>query len=200
MTRNILTACLAVILAFVAGCRQEGGPPPAAPPPAAPPSAPEPVAEETAANPLQVPIPNARMLADDVLSGGQPTVEQFEQAAAAGFRTVVNLRTPGEEGVWDEAPKAEELGLRYVAIPVAGVEGLTVENARDLAEIFDDPGARPLMIHCGSGNRIGALFALKAYHLDGESTEAALEIGRNAGLTRLELEEVVKERLESSSE
>ena len=41
-------------------------------------------------------------------TGGQPTAEQLEAAARAGFRTIVNLRTPGEEGSWEEAPKAAD--------------------------------------------------------------------------------------------
>ena len=181
MTRNTLVACLALSLALVGGCRQVD-----APSPAARPEAPAPAVAVPAAKNLEIGIRNARMLADDLLTGGQPTREQLEQAAAAGYRTVVNMRTPGEEGAWDDAALAAELGLRYVAMPVAGAGGLTPENARKLAEIIDDPRARPLMVHCASGNRVGALLALKAHHLDGASPEAALEIGLEAGLTRLE--------------
>jgi hypothetical protein len=53
------------------------------------------------------------------------------------------------------------------------------------------------MLHCGSGNRIGALFALMAFHLEGESADRALQVGREAGLTRLE--PVVRERLEAEN-
>ena len=43
-----------------------------------------------------------------------------------------------------------------------------------------------MLLHCGSGNRVGALLALKAFWLDGGSAEEALEVGLAGGVTRLE--------------
>ncbi len=136
-------------------------------------------------NPL-IAVYNARVPADGVLTGGQPSEEEIERVARAGFRTVVNLRTEGERGTWDEEPVVTGLGMRYISIPVAGAEGVTVENARKLGEVVADQDLHPMFVHCGSGNRIGALFAMKAFHLDGEDAETALAIGRAAGLTGLE--------------
>ena len=51
------------------------------------------------------------------------------------------------------------------------------------------------MVHCASGNRVGALFALKAFHLEDADVESALASGREAGLTKLE--ETIRERLSS---
>ncbi len=141
-----------------------------------------PVARES---PL-IAVYNARVPVDGVLTGGQPSEEEIERVAQAGYRTVVNLRTEGEHGTWDEKPVVTGLGMRYISIPVAGADGINVENARKLGEVVDDEELRPLFVRCGSGNRIGALFAMKAFHLDGEDVEAALAIGRAAGLTRLE--------------
>jgi hypothetical protein len=49
------------------------------------------------------------------------------------------------------------------------------------------------LLHCGSGNRVGALLALRESQ-DGADDESALEYGRSAGLTKLE--PVVIKRLE----
>ena len=38
-----------------------------------------------------------------------------------------------------------------------------------------------MLLHCASGNRVGALLALAAAE-DGASDDAALELGRRAGL------------------
>ena len=152
------------------------------------------VAEDVAAAPK---IPNARTPGERILTGGQPTPEQVRELAAAGYRTIVNLRAPGEEGGWDEAPLAEELGLRYVSIPMAGVEALTEQNARRLAGILEDEDAYPMLIHCRSGNRVGALFALQAFYLDGRDPDAAVEIGLEAGLTSLET--AVREHLATAA-
>ena len=47
------------------------------------------------------------------------------------------------------------------------------------------PDALPAMVHCASGNRVGAMLALKAAWIDGASPEEALQLGVDAGLTRL---------------
>jgi hypothetical protein len=49
-------------------------------------------------------------------------------------------------------------------------------------------------VHCGSGNRVGALAALLAAE-EGADIDEALDVGRAAGLTRLEA--VVREQLEA---
>ncbi len=197
---------IALFLVLMLGCRAESPPPAAgeAEAPRSPPSAgaqSTPPVTETAPPALMdaaaIDIPNAKMPVKGILTGGQPSVEQLDTAAQAGYRTIVNLRAPGEQGSWDEAMKAAELGLRYVAIPIGGADGLSAENARKLAEIVDDPSALPAMVHCASGNRVGALFALKALHVDGADAENALTIGREAGLTKLEA--AVKERLTQAS-
>ncbi len=138
-------------------------------------------------------IPNAKTPFEGVLTGGQVTEEALAAAAAVGYRTVVNLRTLEEEGAWDETVVVEGLGMRFVHLPMAGAAGLTEANARALAAVLDEPENYPVLIHCGSGNRVGALLALKAFQLDGKGAEEALEIGQSAGLTRLE--PAVRERL-----
>ncbi len=154
--------------------------------------------EKPRSRPAAAPIDirNAKMPLPGVLTGGQPTEEQFALAAEAGYRTIVNLRTEGEDGTWDEASKAADLGMDYISIPVAGAAGLTAQNARRVFEVLDDAGKHPVMLHCGSGNRVGGLFALKAFHIDGKDVETALEIGRGAGMTRLE--EAVRKLLEEA--
>lgn len=140
----------------------------------------------------EVGIPNPRHPLPGVLSGGQPTEAHLEALAAAGYRTVINLRTAGEPGFEWEADKVHELGMRYVHLPVAGADGLTRDNVDALSRALDDAEA-PVLLHCGSGNRIGAMLALKAAWVDGVPAEEALRYGLDSGLTRLE--GAVKEKL-----
>ena len=130
-------------------------------------------------------LPNGREPLPGVITGGQPSREQLEALAAAGYRTVVNLRTADEEMPVSEAD-VTALGMRYVHIPVRGSEDLTTAKAGELGALLADPAARPLAIHCGSGNRVGALLALEAARVEGKPPEEALELGRAAGLGRLE--------------
>ena len=118
------------------------------------------------------------------VSTGQPDQEILERAKAAGFVAVFDLRTAGEDRGMDEPAAVEALGMSYVAIPVAGADGTTFDNAKQLDEAlskFDGP----VFLHCASGNRVGALMALRA-SMHGASDEEALAIGKDAGLTRLE--------------
>ena len=116
--------------------------------------------DATTETPLTLEFPNAKQEIPGVWGGGQPTREQLRAAAEAGVRTVVNLRTLGEEGAWDETAFVEELGMRFVHIPVAGPSGITAENAALLAAITGDEATHPLMVHCASGRRVSALIAL----------------------------------------
>ncbi len=147
--------------------------------------------DETAVRPVAaqaklVDLPNAKIPWDQVLVGGQPTREQLAEVAAAGYGTVINLRAPGELTEWDEEAVVASLGMGYVSIPVAGQPDLTEETARRLAEHLEEVGDRPVLVHCASGNRVGAIFALKAFFLDGESKEASMVIGKRSGLSSLE--------------
>ncbi len=171
------TATTAAILLLL-GCQQASTEAPAE----APPPAPAAKTEDTAWSAL---VPNAKQPMDGVVSGGQPTAEQLEQAAAAGYRTVINLRTEGEPGIEDQAALVADLGMRYVHLPVAGAPDVTEANARELTRLLEE-SERPILLHCGSGNRVGALLALSSYYVDGKSAEEAIDYGLESGLTRLE--------------
>ncbi len=140
-------------------------------------------------------IPNARTPLPGLVTGGQPSATDLKIAKDQGFHTVINLRPGDEVGVdAEEASTVSKLGMRYVSIPVSGAADLTAENVKKLAAALSQQDALPAIVHCASGNRAGALLALKAYQIDGRSAEEALELGKNAGLTA-KLEPAVRERL-----
>lgn len=144
----------------------------------------------SAADPAEL-LRNGKAPFDGILTGGQPTTEQLKTLAGLGYKTVINLRGPGESGSTDPA-LVESLGMTYVAIPIAGAGDVSEDNARKLAAALGT-GADPVVVHCASGNRVGAIFALKAYYVDGATPEDALAIGQAAGVTRLE--PVVRQQL-----
>ena len=136
---------------------------------------------------LLLPIPNARIPVAGVLSGGQPTQDLIASAGAAGYKTVINLRPDTEPGFEWEAAAVKAAGMAYVSIPVAGTAGLTKDNVARLdAALKEAAASGPVLLHCGSGNRIGALLALRAVWLEGKDPAAALEYGKASGLTGLE--------------
>ena len=128
---------------------------------------------------------------DGITSAGQPDTAALEVFADSGYATVIDLRGEGEDRGFDEAAVVEELGLHYVTLPIASGSEISFDNARKLDALLQQyPG--PVLVHCASGNRVGALLALRA-SLDGADDEKALALGRQGGLTGLE--GAVKERL-----
>lgn len=130
-------------------------------------------------------LDNACQPEPGLLTGGQPSRECLEAACEAGYRTVVNLRGAGEFDGFDEGRVVRELGLDYVHIPVAGADGLSAEAVASLDAVLANAQRRPALIHCGSGNRVGALIAMHARRKRGLGVDEALACGEAAGLTAL---------------
>ncbi len=132
-------------------------------------------------------LPNVRVPFDYIVTGGQPTYGQLKRASELGFKTVINLRTDAEKPSPDqESSWVEELGMKYVHIPVDGAKGLTLKNTKALTAALLSPEDYPLIVHCKSGNRVGALFSLKAFYIDEKSAIEAVKIGKKAGLGSLQ--------------
>lgn len=133
----------------------------------------------------------ARLPRTGFLSTGQPDEAAIGTIAAAGYTGVIDLRTAAESRGFDEAGKVRSTGMRYASLPIAGPDDITYQNAAKLDALLGQ-FAGPVLLHCGSGNRVGALFALRA-KAGGATEQEALAAGRAAGLT--DLEDVVRQRL-----
>jgi len=120
-----------------------------------------------------------------VLTGGQPSQDDLIKLHQEGYGTVINLRLPGEFDDYDEADLVESLGMTYISLPIDVREGLTKANAAQLDQLVADAEG-PALVHCGSGDRVGALYAINAFHQAGLSVEESIAAGKSAGLNRLE--------------
>ena len=145
--RSNATLSSIAILTLAIGCQQ------------AAPGASENTAAQTAqqsqtetARPAADLLPNQKQPAEGVISGGQPTPEQLEQARDAGYKTVVNIRLPQERGVDNEPELVASLGMDYISVPIDGAAGLTRENVELFAQTLESV-EQPILLHCGSGNR-----------------------------------------------
>lgn len=131
-------------------------------------------------------IPNLMNPESGYISGGQPGPEQLQAAADAGVGNIINLRPVTEDAGYDEPAKARELGLTYTVLGIAGPQDLTPENARKLDELLGQHGDTTTLVHCASGNRVGALMALRAAWVHDKPKAEALAIGREWGMTNAE--------------
>lgn len=126
-------------------------------------------------------LPNARTPRPGLLTGGAPDPEQLRELHRRGYRVVISLLAGADE----EAQAASKLGMEFTSIPVAGPEDLTEDHARRLHETLQQHEHEPVVLHCASGNRAGALLALAAFYGEGQTPRAALDLGEAAGLTTL---------------
>lgn len=124
---------------------------------------------------------NANQPLEGIATAGQPEREHFECLAAAGYRTVIDLREPGEDRRLDEPEAARRAGMEYVNIPV-GHEDVDDETFERFRELIADPDRRPVLVHCSSANRVGALLIPYLILEEGKSIEDALETASRVGL------------------
>jgi len=184
--RSFTLLTLSCLFPFAACSKSEAAKPTpaAATPPAAvaptPAAAPAPALDLAQLQATQV--KNIAMPAPGLVTAGQATEAQFEQLAKLGIKQVICLRAADEQGSgWEEA-KAKELGLSFLRLPVKGDDDVSVANAQQLAAALQAGGNQPSMVCCGSSNRVGALLAMKAFHVDGKPADEALQFGQAAGL------------------
>jgi uncharacterized protein (TIGR01244 family) len=94
--------------------------------------------------------------------GGSVDPSAMKALEAEGFKSVINLRQASERGADIEASRAaaQEAGLRYIHLPFNATAPDTAVVDRFLAAVADTSN-QPVFIHCGSANRVGALWMIK---------------------------------------
>ncbi|MGH9333357.1 MAG: fused DSP-PTPase phosphatase/NAD kinase-like protein [Vicinamibacteria bacterium] len=140
-------------------------------------------------------ISNYYRVRPDVATAGQPSDAAFSDIQKAGFKAVLNLRTE-EEGSVEERSKVEALGLDYYNIPI-GSDGISKEQVALFEKILGESKNRPILIHCASSNRVGAMWFIHEVLGEGKDEASALEEAKKAGL-KSNLEGTVKEYVEKN--
>lgn len=122
---------------------------------------------------------------DGIMSSGQPDERALKVFAESGYAVVIDMRGPDEDrGMDDFEGAVEAAGMEYVSFPVVGADSISFETAAKLDQVLQGIDG-PVLMHCGSGNRVGAVLALR-HSLNGASDEQSIEFGKDAGMTRLE--------------
>jgi uncharacterized protein (TIGR01244 family) len=98
---------------------------------------------------------------------------------ALGFVAILDLRTP-EEGTETEKVAAEAVGLRYFNIPVSE-QAPTEAQVQVFIRLVEDAANYPLLIHCQTANRVGAIWTMYRVR-KGVPFAIAVEEGRSIGL------------------
>jgi protein tyrosine phosphatase (PTP) superfamily phosphohydrolase (DUF442 family) len=118
-------------------------------------------------------ILNAIKVDDELLTAGQPTVEQLQAAASEGFATVINLGMLNPRyALPDEAGLVQSLGLAYFHIPVPWEAPSPAHFQAFEAAMQQRPPGKTLL-HCAANFRATAFYALYALkHLGWSEAQA----------------------------
>ena len=133
-----------------------------------------------------------------VACAGATPPEAMAELKTRGFTTVINFRTGGERGATVDSGKqaAEAAGLKYIHIPFREA---TAEVAESFLEAVADPTNQPVYIHCGSANRVGAMWLIKRVKQDGYAVDAALAEAEAIGLSSAALREFALDYVSASN-
>ncbi len=116
-----------------------------------------------------------------VFLASQPSPDDFKQAKKGGVKTVINLRHPSEQEDFDERAFIEGLGLTYHNVPWNGPEELTDETFGKVRSLLRD-AERPILLHCSSANRVGAMWLAYRVLDDSATTQTAIAEAKTVGL------------------
>jgi uncharacterized protein (TIGR01244 family) len=126
-------------------------------------------------------------LADNVLLASQPSPEGLKEARARGIRTVINLRYPNEVS-WDQAAYAQQLGIEYHSIPFNSGQTLTDDVFNQVRRVLNERKEAPVLLHCASANRVGAVWLVHRVLDGGIAYDQALAEAKAVGLRSAEYE------------
>lgn len=124
-------------------------------------------------------LTNYNRTTPSIATGGLLKEGALEELKDLGFTAILDLRSP-EEGIAEEQAGAKTLGLKYFNVPVSA-QTPTEAQVAAFAAIVEDESNLPIMVHCVSANRAGAMWSLYRA-AKGVPLEIAIEEGRTVGL------------------
>lgn len=127
-------------------------------------------------------LPAFAQVDEGLYRGGQPSAAGFERLARLGIKTIVTLRHRSRT-TDRERRLAEQLGMRWVNIPMWYWWRPSDRQVRQFLAIVTDPRNRPVFVHCHHGwNRVGVMVAIYRVAHHHWPPEHAYAEGRRLGL------------------
>lgn len=124
-------------------------------------------------------IPNYKLIEPGLATAGQPRPEALAKLKELGFKTVINLRSEAEGAAAEREP-VEAQGLRYVSVPMTAAS-FSIADVEAVERVLADPASGPVLVHCASSNRVGAVWAV-IQSRKGKPLAEAEAAGREAGM------------------
>lgn len=130
-------------------------------------------------------IVNFARIETTVACAGAITPDSVEKIRDMGFRSIINLRRPSEEGanIESEAAAADAAGIKFVHLPFGGPE-LDPGVADRFLETITEGDTSPAFIHCAGGGRAATMWFIKRVIVDEWDVDAALEEATALGMNQ----------------
>ena len=129
---------------------------------------------------------NVHTLGNTVFAG-QFQQDDIATLKEAGITQVISLRKDAELD-WNEAEAVTAAGLKHASIAFQAPGELTDEMFQQLRDLLGEEEGKT-MLHCGGGNRVGAVWIAHRVLDDGVELEAAIAEAKTIGLKSEPLKE-----------
>jgi protein tyrosine/serine phosphatase len=128
------------------------------------------------ANLSNVTIKNFGQMDDRFYRGGQPKEGDYQQLAALGIKTIIDLRDDPESY---EKRDAEALGMKYVNIPMSDKDYPDTAKIEQFLKLVDDPSTGKFYVHCAGGRHrtgvMGAVYRFNHYNWNYDQVYAEMK-------------------------
>jgi protein tyrosine phosphatase (PTP) superfamily phosphohydrolase (DUF442 family) len=116
-------------------------------------------------------IENFGQINPNYYRGAQPEGQDYEDLAALGIRTVIDLTKDGRA---DEAGMVKGAGMTFIRIPLTTTDRPSDQAVADFLKIVTDPASQPVYVHCQGGrHRTGTMTAVYRMTVDGWTADQA---------------------------
>ena len=112
---------------------------------------------------------------------GQPTKDDIEVIKQQGIKRVITLRQNNEVD-WDESAQFKAAGIEFAAIPFGAPDTLTDDVFASVRKQLQESAGQPTLLHCGSANRVGAVWMVYRVLDQGVDLDVATKEAKVVGL------------------
>jgi protein tyrosine/serine phosphatase len=120
-----------------------------------------------------VDIENFGKVNDHFYRGAQPKGRNYEQLAALGIKTIVDLREDAKD---DARSATERAGMRYINLPMKEKSYPQADTSARFLQIVNDQANWPVFVHCAGGrHRTGVMTAVYRMAVDGWGVDQAYQ-------------------------
>jgi protein tyrosine/serine phosphatase len=132
-------------------------------------------------------VPNFHTVDEHLYRGAQPSPDGFKSLSKLGIKVIIDLREGREHAVLEQK-LVESAGMKYVNVPMRGLNAPTDEQMATVFALLGDSSGWPTFVHCKRGaDRTGTVVACYRISHDHWQNEKALKEARLYGMSRIEV-------------